>query len=236
LLAEEDERQALLAEDRDRGRGEIAEWLHGDESDFQPVMVPETISETGTQTTGSDPSPAHRAAAIHNFAGSDTEESFQRITEAFDDSAPDVRSAAAQALYDLQEDHATTFTRALRDAPADRRVRIGAAIAASGLADQAISNLTGASRDKTYDAFSLLFLMSKSGELNPLMRAIEEHPSTEVRVAVVKLLALSGQPEVLPAFRRMAVRGSLPPDVRAAVMEAIYQVTSQSPESDQPLP
>jgi hypothetical protein len=139
-------------------------------------------------------------------------------------------------LYDLQEDHATTFTRALRDAPADRRVRIGAAIAASGLADQAISNLTGASRDKTYDAFSLLFLMSKSGELNPLMRAIEEHPSTEVRVAVVKLLALSGQPEVLPAFRRMAVRGSLPPDVRAAVMEAIYQVTSQSPESDQPLP
>ena len=99
-------------------------------------------------------------------------------------------------------------------------------------ANEAIGNLTGESRDKTYDAFSLLFLMSKSGEVNPLLRAIEEHPSTEARLAVVKLLALSGQAEVLPAFRRMAVRGSLPPEVRSAVMEAIYQVTSQSGETE----
>jgi hypothetical protein len=121
------------------------------------------------------------------------------------------------------------FTRALREALPDRRRRIGAAIGASGLANEAIRNLTGESRDKTYDAFSLLFLMSKAGEVQPLMRAIEEHPSTEARLAVVKLLALSGQPEVLPAFRRMAVRGSLPADVRSAVMEAIYHITSQSP-------
>jgi hypothetical protein len=54
--------------------------------------------------------------------------------------------------------------------------------------------------------FRFLFLMSKSGELNPLMRAIEEHPSTEARPRGDKALALSGQPEVLPAFRRLAVR------------------------------
>jgi hypothetical protein len=65
------------------------------------------------------------------------------------------------------------------------------------------------------------------------MRAIEDHPNIEVRLAVVKLLALSGQPDILPAFRRMAVRGSLPPEVRTAVMEAIYQITSQSP-ADEP--
>ena len=70
--------------------------------------------------------------------------------------------------------------------------------------------------------------MSKAGEVQPLMRAIEEHPNTEVRVAVVKLLALSGQAEVVPAFRRMAVRGSLPPEVRSAVMEAIYQISGQN--------
>ena len=71
--------------------------------------------------------------------------------------------------------------------------------------------------------------MSKAGEVQPLMRAIEEYPTTEIRLAVIKLLALSGQADVLPAFRRMAVRGSLPPDVRSALMEAIYQITSQSP-------
>ena len=63
------------------------------------------------------------------------------------------------------------------------------------------------------------------------MKAIEEYPNLEVRIAVVKLLALSGQPEVVPAFRRLAVRGSLPSEVRSAVMEAIYQISSQAREN-----
>ena len=64
--------------------------------------------------------------------------------------------------------------------------------------------------------------------MQPLVRAIEDHPSNEIRLAVVKLLALSGQQEILPYFRRLAVRGSLPSDVRSAVMEAIYQISNQA--------
>ncbi len=104
-------------------------------------------------------------------------------------------------------------------------------MAASGLASEAITDLTGESREKTYDAFSLLFLMAKAGEVQPLMKAIEDYPNLEVRLAVVKLLALSGQPEIVPAFRRLAVRGSLPSEVRSAVMEAIYQISSQTRET-----
>ena len=73
--------------------------------------------------------------------------------------------------------------------------------------------------------------MAKAGEVEPLMKAIDEHPSIEVRLAVVKLLALSGQPGILPEFRRLAVRGSLPSEVRSAVMEAIYQISSQAEAS-----
>ncbi len=69
--------------------------------------------------------------------------------------------------------------------------------------------------------------MAKAGEGAPLIRAIESHADNEVRLAVVKLLALSGQQEILPAFRRLAVRGSLPAEVRSAIMEAIYQISSQ---------
>jgi tubulysin polyketide synthase-like protein/HEAT repeat protein len=170
-----------------------------------------------------------RAAAVGHLPEIGGEDAFRHISAAFDDQSAEVRSAAARALFDLQEDRAAAFTRALREATPERRRKIGLAIASSGLANEAIRNLTGESRDKTYDAFSLLFLMSKAGETQPLMRAIEEHPNIEVRLAVVKLLALSGQPDILPAFRRMAVRGSLPPEVRSAVMEAIYQISSQSP-------
>ncbi|MFL6211640.1 MAG: HEAT repeat domain-containing protein [Pyrinomonadaceae bacterium] len=170
---------------------------------------------------------SERAASVLALARLNTDEAFHQICAAFDDSAPEVRDAAARALYTLADDRADSFTRALREAPPERRRRIGTAISASGLADEAVSNLTGESRDKTYDAFSLLFLMAKAGETGPLIHAIETHPENEVRLAVVKLLALSGQHEILPSFRRLAVRGSLPTEVRSAVMEAIYQISSQ---------
>lgn len=207
---------------------------YDDGAEFHPVSVPdESLAREEVPAAASDAlsskRPSERAAALAELPNLGGEEAFRRICSAFDDDSIEVRSAAARALFNLQEDRAAAFTRALREALPDRRRRIGAAIGASGLANEAIRNLTGESRDRTYDAFSLLFLMSKAGEVQPLMRAIEEHPSTEARLAVVKLLALSGQPEVLPAFRRMAVRGSLPADVRSAVMEAIYHITSQSP-------
>jgi HEAT repeat protein len=204
--------------------------------EFAPVSVPDNNSvpdESGlspeTSSQLSSANPATRAAAVSALPRLGGEESFGQISSAFDDQAAEVRSAAARAMFELQDDRAAAFTRALREATPERRRKIGSAIASSGLANEAIRNLTGESRDKTYDAFSLLFLMSKAGETQPLMRAIEEHSNIEVRLAVVKLLALSGQPDILPAFRRMAVRGSLPPEVRSAVMEAIYQITSQSP-------
>ena len=204
--------------------------------EFAPVSVPDnnfapndSVLSPETSSQLSSGNPDERAAAVSALPRLGGEDAFSQVSAAFDDQSVEVRSAAARAMFELQDDRAAAFTRALREATPERRRKIGSAIASSGLANEAIRNLTGESRDKTYDAFSLLFLMSKAGETQPLMRAIEEHPNIEVRLAVVKLLALSGQPDILPAFRRMAVRGSLPPEVRSAVMEAIYQITSQSP-------
>jgi hypothetical protein len=177
------------------------------------------------------PEASEREAALAEVVRVGGDDAFRCISRAFDDQSAGVRNAAAQALFDLQPDRAATFTRALREGKPERRRKIGQALAGSGLAQDAVGNLTGESREKTYDAFSLLFLMAKAGEVQPLMQAIEDYPNVEVRIAVVKLLALSGQSEIVPAFRRLAVRGSLPSEVRSAVMEAIYQISSQARES-----
>ena len=171
--------------------------------------------------------PQERVGALGELARLGDEDSFREISRAFDDPVVEVRDGAAHALYDFNTDRAASFTRALREGTPERRRRIGAALSSSGIAGDAISALVGESREKTYDAFSLLFLMSKAGEVQPLLRAIKDHPNNEVRLAVIRLLALSGQQEVLPAFRRLAVRGSLPTEVRSAVMEAIFQLSSQ---------
>ncbi|HEV7842131.1 MAG TPA: HEAT repeat domain-containing protein, partial [Pyrinomonadaceae bacterium] len=208
--------------------------------DIAPAVQDKGIAPIGDEFLGvpssvlkrlSSEDETERAQAVSDLGRVGGDDSFRQITAAFDDPSVEVRNAAARTLYQINTDRAATFTRALREAPPERRRQIGASLATSGLANEAIGHLMGESREKTYDAFSLLFLMSKAGEVQPLMRAIEEHPNNEVRLAVVKLLALSGQQEILPAFRRLAVRGSLPPEVRSAVMEAIYQISSQASES-----
>jgi len=69
--------------------------------------------------------------------------------------------------------------------------------------------------------------MAKAGEVQPLLQAIGKHPDQEVRLTAVKLLALSNQPQILPAFRTLASRENLPADVHTAVMEAIYLLSNQ---------
>jgi myosin heavy subunit len=173
---------------------------------------------------------SERAAALADLAEQGGDASFHLITKSFDDPSTEVRNAAARALYHMHPDLSASFTRALREATAERRRKIGAAIAGSGLATNAINSLTGEGRDRTYDAFSMLFLMAKAGEVQPLLQAIAKHPDHEVRLTAVKLLALSNQPQILPAFRSLTARETLPPDVQTAVMEAIYLLSNQDRE------
>ncbi|HEY6046571.1 MAG TPA: hypothetical protein VIU65_08210, partial [Pyrinomonadaceae bacterium] len=142
----------------------------------------------------------------------------------------EVRNAAARALYDLHPDRAASFTRALRESSPERRRKIGAAIAGSGLASNAINSLSGEGRDQTFDAYSILFLMAKAGEVAPLLQAIGKHSNVDVRLTSIKLIALSNQQQVLSALRNLAAREGLPAEVHAAVMEAIYSISTQARE------
>jgi hypothetical protein len=178
---------------------------------------------------GSDP--AKREAALKQLSKLDESTAFGLITSLFDDESAETRNVAARALYGLKSDRAASFTRVLREATVDGRRRIAAALADSGIAAEAINSLAGESREKTYEAFSVLFLMAKAGEVKTLLKKIETHESIPVRLSVIKLLTFSNQPDVIPAFRSLAVRGSLPTEIRSALMESIYQISSNAREN-----
>jgi len=144
--------------------------------------------------------PDRRAAALAALAQLSAKDAFSLIANCFDDQSSHVRNAAARALRDLEPRRTVeSFTRALEEASPERRKNIGAAIADSGLAAEAINNLDAESREETYNALCLLFVMAKTGEVQPLVRAIEEHENVEVRRAAIKLLTLSGQSEIADA-------------------------------------
>ncbi len=152
--------------------------------------------------------PYKRAAAVAELGRSGSGQAFNIIANSFDDSSPHVRNAAARALRKLEPARTVDlFNRALEEGSAERRQNIGAAIAASGVAAEAIDNLVSESREATYNSLSILFVMAKTGEVQPLVKAIENHENDEVRRAVVKLLNLSGQAEVADAALQRHVLG-----------------------------
>lgn len=150
---------------------------------------------------------------------------FDEIAQSLDDPSPDVRKKAVRELYELDPDQAATFVNdALRAGSPEERRRIGTALADSGLLYEAIDDLMAENHESCYGAFSLLFLVAKAGVVEPLTSVIEKHPSLDLSLAVIRLLASSGEPEVATAFARLAANTSLAPEIRSAASDAIAQL------------
>ncbi len=173
-----------------------------------------------------------QVAAMSHLTTVAEQKSLETITEFLEDPSREVRNQAARELYRVNPEFAATFfNSALREGPPARRRTIGAALAGSGLVNDAIQALNSGRQKNAYSTISLLFLVAKAGEVQPLVKLLEDHPSIELRLALIELLALSGEVSILPALKRLAVKRILPAEVRSAVMEAIYQLGTQSRET-----
>ena len=150
---------------------------------------------------------------------------FDQIAELLDDPSAAVREKAVRDLYELDADRAATLVNdALRDGSPEERRRIGSALADSGLLYEAIDDLMAENHEHCYSAFSLLFLVAKAGVVEPLSTVIEKHPSLDLSLAVIRLLASSGEPEVASTLERLASNLSLPLELRSAAKESISQL------------
>ena len=150
---------------------------------------------------------------------------FDQIAELLDNPSAAVREKAVRNLYELDADRAASLVNdALRDGSPEERRRIGSALADSGLLYEAIDDLMAEHHEHCYSAFSLLFLVAKAGVVEPLSTVIEKHPSLDLSLAVIRLLASSGEPEVAATLERLASNSSLPPELRSAAAESINQL------------
>ena len=147
---------------------------------------------------------------------------FGQSARLLDDPSPAVREKAVRDLYAMDPDQAATLVNdALRDGSPEERRRIGSALADSGLLYEAIDDLMAENHENCYSAFSLLFLVAKAGVVAPLSAVIEKHPSLDLSLAVIRLLATSGEPEVASTLERLAANTALPPELRSAAAESI---------------
>jgi len=152
---------------------------------------------------------------------------FEQVAESLDDPSAEVREKAVRDLYEMDPDQAATLVNnALRDGSPEERRRIGRALADSGLLYEAIDDLMAPNHESCYGAFSLLFLVAKAGVVEPLSTVIEKHPSVDLSLAVIRLLASSGEAGVATTLQRLASNEALSPALRSAAAESANQLRS----------
>ena len=157
---------------------------------------------------------------------------FREFVGLLDDPSSETRQWAVRKLYELDADEAATLVNdALRDGTPDVRRKIGTALADSGLLLEAIHDLMDENHERCYGAFSLLFLVAKAGVVQPLIKVIEKHPSVDLRLAVIRLLASSKEMQVAPVLKHLSENPSIADEVRAASLKAFGQITGQMIET-----
>lgn len=185
--------------------------------------------EALTALATTDPEPTVRAAAVTSLGEIEHESVFAPVMMAFADESREVRAAAARSLSRMEFDRAEGFVRLIDTADEETLRKVAQACQKAGMVAQALDRLISEDRRLAYESFSLLSLMVKAGELEPLADAITNHPEINVRLALVRLLGTAATPEVSTLLRHLVVRDGLPEKVRSALMEVVYQVDQAQP-------
>jgi HEAT repeat protein len=180
--------------------------------------------EALTQLAANDAEAAVRSAAVTSLGEIEHESVFAPVLMAFADEAREVRAAAARSLSRMNFDRSEGYVRLIEMADAETLGNVASACIKAGMVGQAIDRMISEDRRLAYEAFSLLSLLAKANETEPLLEAINSHPETSVRLALIRLLGTTGQPEVATQLRHLAVRDGLPEKVSAALMEVVYKI------------
>lgn len=185
--------------------------------------------EALTSIAENDPEAVVRAAAVTSLGEIEHESVFASVIMAFSDEAREVRAAAARSLSRMNFDRGEAYVRLIETAEAETLSKVAQSCTKAGMVTQAIDRLISEDRRLAYEAFSLLSLLVKTGETQPLADAISSHPEVNVRLALIRLIGTSSNPESATMLRHLAVREGLPDKVRSALLEIVYKIDQTQP-------
>ena len=139
-----------------------------------------------------------RAKAVGMLADFDHQSVFEAIVLSCADPSREVRAAGARALFKVTFDRGDEWARfALTDDKYLSR-QIARAAVEAGLAERSFERLTLRDEKSAYEAFALVYLMVKAGETEKIFDAIADHRDTKTRVALLHILKVANDAEVIP--------------------------------------
>jgi HEAT repeat protein len=180
-----------------------------------------------------DAKPNLRALAIASLAAINHESVFPSVLIGMADESREVRAAAARALSRLSFDRADAYIRVMETDDAATLREVAQACVKAGVASQAIDRLASNDRRQAYEALSLVTLLAQADVLEPIVAAIENHHSLEVRIGAVRLLGTIGHPGMLAELKEIATE-LLPPNVRTILADTIAELEAAGNAAESP--
>ena len=151
-----------------------------------------------------DPEASLRALAISSLAFINHESVFPAILIAMADESREVRAAAARSLSRLNFDRADAYIRVTETHDVESLRYVAQACIKAGIAMQGIDRISSGDH-QAYEAMSVVSLLVKANTFEPLLEAIANHPSMDVRLIASHVIGLAGQPAMLEPLRHLLV-------------------------------
>lgn len=190
--------------------------------------VKRSVSALKALTT-SDTEPAVRAAAVASLGAIDHESVFSSVLVALADEARDVRAAAARAVSRLSFDRADAYARVIELSDLQELSDVACACIKTGLAAQALERLASDDRRQSYEAYSLLSLLVKAGEWQPILDVIEKHADPKTCSVAIQLMSKTDQPNVAMKLKQLAESDGMPESLRTELVEVVSKLDQMQP-------
>ena len=168
-----------------------------------------------------------RSEAVAVLAEIDHESVFETIVTACADPSREVRAAAARAFVKITFDRAQSWTRIIESKDMARMRHAARSAIEGDIVTRSFDRLVHTDRNAAYEAFSLTALLIRSGETEPIYKALTSHRDENVKLALLHILQTIKEESTPDQLADLMNHVNFTPNVAAKVNEvrACLQLT-----------
>lgn len=189
-------------------------------TEFKTQNSVETISEMALY----DLSATIRSRALGILADFDHESVFEPILLACADPTREVRAAAARALFHLSFNRADAWARIAFSKEHGRMVQMARAAIEGDLVKRSFERLVHKDRKYAYEAFALLNLLIKAGEIDIIFESLKEHTDVNVQNAILHTIKTTKDENALAGLSLILDDKSIKPEVQKEIGKTIEEI------------
>lgn len=162
-----------------------------------------------------------RSKAVTTLTEFDHESVFEAILLACADPTREVRAAAARGLFRLSFDRADAWKRIIATRDEFRMKHAARAAIESGIAQKSFDRLLHDDMKVAYEAFALVGLLIKSGEIEEIFGAIRNSKDERIKFALLHVLSVVREDSALKELNKLRIDTTIPENIAAKVKETV---------------